>query len=204
MKENKFILFILFLLTAGLLMFSCSEGSYLPKPKGYNRIDLPDQTYLALPDSFPFWFEYSNNAVIYPDTSWKAERYWFDLYYPYFDASIQLSYKPVQNDEELLKEYLRTSYKLTSKHQVKAYAIDEYIYTTDMGKTAVLAELSGEVPSQYQFFSTDSSIHFLRGALYFKTSTKNDSLAPVIEHLQNDIQHLLNTLIWEEEKKIRR
>lgn len=200
MKECKVSFFILFLITAGLCISSCGERNYLPKPKGYNRIDMPEYLYQALSDTFPFQFEYSKNAVVYPDTSWNAERYWFDLYYPYFDASIQMSYKPIENDEELLKEYLRTSYKLTSKHQVKAYAIDEYIYTTDLGKTAVIAELSGEVPSQYQFFSTDSSVHFLRGALYFKTSTKNDSLAPVIEHLQNDIQHMLNTLIWEEEK----
>jgi gliding motility-associated lipoprotein GldD len=96
----------------------------------------------------------------------------------------------------LLKEYLATAYKLTSKHQVKAYAIDEAIMVTSTGKTAILAKLSGEVPSQYQFFSTDSTTHFLRGALYFNTATQNDSLAPVISYMRDDIIHLLNTLEW--------
>ena len=70
---------------------------------------------------------------------------------------------------------------------------------TKTGKVAVLAKLSGEVPSQYQFFSTDSINHFLRGALYFNTATQNDSLAPVIEFMRVDIMHLLNSLKWNDE-----
>ena len=93
---------------------------------------------------------------------------------------------------------LDDSYKLTSKHQIKAYAIDESILRTSNGHTAVVAELSGEVPSQFQFFSTDSTQHFLRGALYFPTATKNDSLKPIIDFIKVDIIHMLNTLDWKE------
>jgi hypothetical protein len=39
----------------------------------------------------------------------------------------------------------------------------------------------------------------LRGALYFRTATANDSLAPVIEYIKADMIHLLNTLEWEAE-----
>lgn len=184
---------IILLLIAAL---AACDRNFMPKPRGFNRIDLPGHSYRPLPDTFPFSFEYSEKARIYPDTSWIAERYWFDLYYPDLDATIQISYKDVQGDPQLLAEYLNTAYRLTSKHQVKAYAIDEHIFTTNRGKTAVIAELSGEVPSQYQFFTTDSGRHFLRGALYFKTATKNDSLAPVIQYMQADILHLLHTLEW--------
>ena len=137
------------------------------------------------------------------DSSWIAEPYWIDLYYPDFKASIQISYKPVKKSEELLKEYLATSYRLTSEHQVKAYSIEEAIMQTQLGKTAVVAHLSGEVPSQYQFFTTDSVDHFLRGALYFNTATQNDSLQPVIEFVRQDIMRLLNTLQWEDELQSR-
>jgi gliding motility-associated lipoprotein GldD len=174
---------------------ACRE-THLPKPKGYNRILLPPAQYIALPDSFPFSFEYSTHARLLGDSSWIAERYWFDLYYPEMEASIQMSYKPVKNDEALLREYLTTAYRLTAKHQIKADAIEERILHTATDKIAVIAELSGEVPSQYQFFVTDSVHHFLRGALYFKTATKNDSLAPVIEYMRTDILHMLNTLEW--------
>ena len=65
---------------------------------------------------------------------------------------------------------------------------------TPEGYTGVVAELSGEVPTQFQFFVTDSTDHFLRGALYFNTAMKNDSLAPVIEYIKVDMAHLMNSV----------
>jgi len=184
-----------------LLLFvigtSC-EKTYMPKPMGYNRLDLPMQSYVLLPDSLPYTFEISKSAKIYPDSSYIAERYWIDLFYPDIIANVQITYKPLHNNEKLLKELVNDSYKLTSKHEIKAYAINESILTTPSGKTAVVAELEGEVPSQLQFFITDSTTNFLRGALYFRTSTKNDSLAPAIEYMKMDIVHMLNTLEWKD------
>ncbi len=195
MIKRLFYMMILF-----ALCLSC-KSDYMPKPKGYNRIVLPANEFVSLPDTFPYQFELSKHAKILKDSSWIAEPYWIDLYYPDFEASIQISYKVIDHKKELLREYLATAYKLTSKHQVKAYAIDEAIIRTQQGKTAVIAQLEGEVPSQFQFFSTDSVNHFIRGALYFNTATQNDSLAPVIEFVRKDILHLLNTLQWQEEPK---
>jgi gliding motility-associated lipoprotein GldD len=188
------------LLVIVLVLGACSSD-YMPKPKGYNRIMLPENEYQSLADTFPYSFEYSKQAVILRDSSWISERYWIDVYYPEFQASVQVSYKPVQHNEQLLREYLATAYKLTSKHQVKAYAIDEAVFKTKNGKTAVVALLSGEVPSQYQFFCTDSINHFIRGALYFNTATQNDSLAPVIAFVKTDIEQMLNTLEWNDKIK---
>lgn len=191
-------IWICILLAASVVILASCEKSYIPKPKGYNRIDLPEHQYQNLADTFPFSFEYSQFAKILPDSSWISERYWIDIFYPQLGSSIAISYKQVNNSEDSLRNFLNTAYRLTSKHQIKAYAIDEYIFTTNMGKTAVLANLSGEVPSQLQFFSTDSTAHFLRGALYFNTATKNDSLAPVINFMKEDIMHMLNTLQWQD------
>jgi gliding motility-associated lipoprotein GldD len=85
---------------------------------------------------------------------------------------------------------------LTSKHQVKANAIDEIVIKTPSGKTATIAELDGEVPSQFQFTITDSTKHFLRGALYFFTKVNNDSLAPAINYMKKDAMHLVNSIEW--------
>ncbi len=195
---NKYVIMIL----VGLFSIVACRTDYMPKPKGFNRILLPVNEYYVLSDSFPYQFEYSKHAKILNDSSWIAEPYWIDIFYPDFEASIQVSYKPVMHSEKLLREYMATAYKLTSKHQVKAYAIDEAVVVTKTNKTVVLAELSGEVPSQYQFFTTDSVNHFLRGALYFNTATQNDSLAPVIDFVRDDIIHLLNTLHWKEDNQI--
>lgn len=185
---------ILFLVTLTLL--SC-ETEYVPKPKGFNRFDLPTHDYVALEDTLPYHFEYSKHAEILPDTSWISDRYWIEIYYPEFKADVHLTYKFIGN-EDSLKEYLNDAYFLTAKHQIKAYAIDESISKTPNGKTVVYAELSGEVPSQFQFFTTDSTKNFLRGALYFNTTVQNDSLRPAIEFVKVDIVHMMNTLEWKE------
>jgi gliding motility-associated lipoprotein GldD len=111
-------------------------------------------------------------------------------------ADIHITYKPVNKSEKLLKEYFDDAYKLTSKHQIKAYAINEVITVTPSGKTAIIAELEGDVPSQFQFTLTDSTKNFVRGALYFNTKVANDSLAPAIEYMKKDIMHLINTFEW--------
>lgn len=176
-------------------LLSCTHD-YFPKPKGYNRIVLPEPQFLQLPDSFPYSFQYSSHSRILRDSSWIAERYWLDIYYPELGANIQVTYKPINGIETLLQEYQDDSYRLTAKHQVKAYSIEEANIKLPNGDIAVVSELEGQVPSQFQFYVTDSVHHFLRGALYFNTATQNDSLAPVIEYMKQDMMHLLNTLSW--------
>lgn len=182
--------------TTLLLSLAGCGREYHPKPLGYNRLILPEPDYTSLPDTFPYWFEYSVHAKLLPDTSRIRERFWIEIYYPELKANIHLTYKKVGNNDQLLKEFFSDSYKLTSKHQIKAYAIDESVIKTPSGKTAVVAELEGEVPSQFQFTITDSTQNFLRGALYFNTKVQNDSLAPAIEYVKKDIIHLINTLNW--------
>ena len=178
------------------LILSGCERSFLPKPIGYNRLILPDASYQSLPDTLPFSFEYSKNAKLLRDTSRISERYWIEIYYPTLKSNIHITYKRINHNQKLLKEYLDDAYTLTAKHQIKASAIDEVITKTPSGKVAVIAELEGEVPSQFQFTMTDSSTNFLRGALYFDTKVQNDSLAPAIEYMKKDIMHLINTLNW--------
>lgn len=179
---------------ASWLLTSCQQD-YTPKPLGYNRLILPAPSYQSLPDTLPYTFEYSVHAKLLDDSSTISERFWVEIYYPDIKANVHITYKPIQS-EKLLKEFLDDSYTLTSKHQIKAYAINEVISKTPSGKTAVIAELEGEVPSQFQFTVTDSSKNFLRGALYFNTKVANDSLAPAIEYMKKDIMHMINTLEW--------
>ena len=178
------------------LTFASCTRDHLPKPLGYNRLVLPDHAYRPLPDTLPYSFEFSQHATLLNDTSSISEKDWVEIYYPTLKANIHITYKPINNNEKLLKEFLKDAYTLTSKHQIKAYAINELISKTPSGKTAVIAELEGEVPSQFQVTVTDSSRHFLRAALYFNTKVANDSLQPAIDYMKKDVMHLVNTLEW--------
>ncbi|MEL6153019.1 MAG: gliding motility lipoprotein GldD, partial [Bacteroidota bacterium] len=147
---------------------------------------------------FPYSFEVSKHAVVVTYTSDNAEPYWISIRYPAFEAEIQLTYKPVKQDLKLLREYYDDAYRLTAKHQVKAYSIQEKVLKTPQGHAVVVAELYGEIPSPIQFHTTDTAQHFLRGALYFNTATQNDYLAPIIDFIKEDITHLIYTLTWEQ------
>jgi gliding motility-associated lipoprotein GldD len=182
--------------TAFCLLLSSCTTDYQPKPKGYNRLVLPKAEYRLLPDTLPYQFEYSKHARLLKDTSWISERHWVEIYYPELKANIHITYKQLRGKETVLKELLNDAYNLTSKQQIKANAIDELITKTPSGKTAVIAEIAGEVPSQFQFTMTDSSKNFLRGALYFNTRVQNDSLAPAIDFMKKETLHLINTLQW--------
>src|SRR5690349_8767982 len=180
---------------ASVLLSGC-DREYLPKPLGYNRLELPEPAYRSLPDTLPYTFEYSEHATLLADTSYVRDRYWIEIYYPTIKSDIHITYQPLHGSKKLLKEFMDDSYTLTAKHQIKAYAINEVITVTPSGKTAVIAELEGEVPSQFQFTMTDSSRNFIRGALYFNTKVQNDSLAPAIEYMKRDMMHIINTLEW--------
>jgi gliding motility-associated lipoprotein GldD len=183
------------LLLTCILITSCTKD-YQPKPKGYNRLLIPEPAYQPLPDSLPYFFEYSKYARLLNDTSWIRERHWVEIYYPQLKANIHITYKRIHNNDQLLREFLDDSYTLTAKHQIKASAINETIATTPDGKVAVIAEIEGDVPSQFQFTMTDSTRNFLRGALYFDTQVANDSLKPAIDYVKRDVMRLINTLKW--------
>ena len=194
LKKNKIRVVYIFL----FVVFSVSscETKFLPKPKGYNKINLPKHEYNKSFGDFPYSFEVSKKAKVVKNTIYTNEPYWIDLFYPDFNAEINITYKKIRKEKKDLMEFINDTYKLVNKHQVKASAIKETIIKTPSGKKATIIELSGEVPTQFQFHITDSSSHFLRGALYFKTATKNDSLAPIINFIKIDMIHLLNTLEW--------
>jgi gliding motility-associated lipoprotein GldD len=196
-KYSRAVIYVVILTVVAMaVLVSSCQRNYSPKPIGYNRLELPDTAYRPLPDTLPYSFEYSTAARLLDDTSAFNERYWIEIYYPTLKANIHLTYKDVRKNDKLLRELMDDAYTLTAKHQIKAHAIDEVIVKTPSGKTAVIAELEGEVPSQFQFTVTDSTLNFMRGALYFNTQVQNDSLAPAIEYMKKEILHIINTLEW--------
>jgi gliding motility-associated lipoprotein GldD len=201
MKKNIFVLFLM-----SFALFACDdESAYIPKPRAYHRIDLPPHEYQKFDVDFPYTFEYSKYAKIIPDTSFMAEYYWIEIVYPSMVATIHLSFKNIDLSQKKFEEYINDSYTLASKHNIKAYAIDEIIPNKQKPKYGVaFYELEGDVPSSFQYIITDSTKNFFRASLYVPTSLKNDSLAPVIAYVREDMKHILNTFAWKDIKNLKR
>ncbi len=166
----------------------------LPKPRGYFRIDFPEKDYRMYQDSCPYSFEYPTFAEISPDNDALSEPCWININYPAMKAQIHITYMPVAKNAA---KYLEESRSLAYKHTIKADAIDEKIYMDSLRNVyGTLYNIEGNAASSIQFYLTDSVKHFLRGALYFNVEPNKDSLAPVVNFINKDIEHLIETFQW--------
>lgn len=185
------------LFAAFLMLHSGCNEEYSPKPRGYFRIDMPEKNYVLFDTNFPYRFEYPDFAEIKMHNQSIDNPYWIDIIYPGFSGQIHISYKSVDGN---LVEYLEDSRTFVMKHIPKATSIeDSLILRREDDVFGLLYDIEGSrAASPCQFILTDSSAHFLRGALYFNVVPNNDSLAPVINFIKEDIRHLVNTFKWKE------
>ena len=180
-----------------LLAASCRNNDYTPKPRGYFRIQLPVNEYRKLDSIYPYTFEYPVYSRITPDPLALQETNWINLDFPQFRGRLHISYKTVSGPKELDK-YFEDSRKLAMKHIPKASNIEQIALSDPANRVfGLIYNIKGlGAASPYQFYVTDSTRHFLRGALYFDAVPNSDSLMPVIEFVKKDIDHLINTLRW--------
>ncbi len=190
MKFQKKIFFCSIIIT----LISCNQA-YTPKPSGYMRIDLPEKKYKIFKGKFPYSFEYPDYGIILPDSNKYAEPFWINIEFPKYKGKIHLSYKKVNGNN--LAGFIEDARKLAYKHSVKADAIDEGLIKNDTNKVyGIMYNIKGNAASSMQFFITDSSKNFIRGALYFTAQPNIDSLAPLVEFFGKDVEHFINTVKW--------
>lgn len=179
----------------GTLFTSCDNKQYQPKPRGYFRIDFPEKEYVRLDTMKYYSFEYPVYSKITPDYFSPQEKEWVNVEFPSHKGTIHVSYKTINDNLDI---YLEDSYTMMSKHMSRAMGIrDSIIINPEKDVYGLVYFLEGEgVASTLQFYLTDSTEHFLRGSLYFNVKTNNDSLAPVIDFITDDVRHLIETLEW--------
>ena len=193
MKNSPLKIFcLLFLLSA------CGSGDedLKPKPRGYFRIDFPEKNYQAYSSDCPFTFEAPVYAFVHTDDEKNAEPCWLNIDFPRYKGRIHISYKPVHGN---LRQYLEDAHTLASKHEIKASSIEEMVIHNDSTHVyGLVYDIEGNAASSLQFYLTDSTTHFLRGALYFIAPPNSDSIAPVVEFIRKDVFKLIKTFRWKD------
>ena len=180
----------------GILLASCGEEQRpLPKPKGYFRIDLPEKDYVKVDTLQRYAFEAPGYALLTNDPFAPEEKNWVNVEMPLFKASIHLTHKDVKDN---LGEYLEDVHTMLTKHLQKANGMnDSLIVNPDRKVYGMLIEMDGKgVATPLQFYLTDSTANFVRGALYFNFVPNNDSMQPVIESIRQDIDKMIGTFEW--------
>ena len=197
-SRNMRYLLILF---CALDLTACEQNNFTPKPRGYFNIPFPERKYQVFDmPGYPYTFEYPAYAKITKDSTFFGEKaenpYWINIEFPSLNGKIYLSYKEIGSHDNSLEKLVNDAFKMTYKHTVKADFIDEKEIHNNNGVSGLFYDVGGNAASAKQFFATDSTHHFLRGALYFDAAPNADSLAPVHRFLQEDMWRLVETLKW--------
>jgi gliding motility-associated lipoprotein GldD len=179
-----------------IILLSCNtcKENYTPKPPGYIKVEYPEKKYRLYDLNPAFRFEYPEYALITRDSSSKAHEGWLNMNIPSLNGIIYLNYRKLSNNLSSCIEDCRI---LVYKHTIKAESIDEGIINKPAERVyGIIYDIRGNAATSIQFFVTDSSLHFLRGSLYFNAQPNQDSLAPVISFVRKDIDHMIKTLEW--------
>lgn len=182
----------MFILSVVALFALSGCTNSVPKPRGYFRIELMDKVYDTARIPEPIIFEYPSNVS--GIVRHKGSDEFFDIVYPLYNARIYCSYKNIKGNFYAVSEDSRN---FVYKHVIKADAISEQPFVNEeKGMYGMLYQIKGNAASQVQFLLTDSTRHFLRGALYFNNRPNKDSLAPVIDYITEDIVRLMESAEW--------
>jgi len=180
------------------LLFSACGGSpdYSPKPRGYFRIVFPKKEYQAYEGGCPFTFDYPTYANMEADTKPDAKPCWQNMQFAGFNGTLHLSYEHIHNKKEF-NELIEDAHKLSFKHTVKATSIDEGLIAYPEKKVyGVYYTIDGNAASSIQFYLTDSTRNYIRGALYFNTEPKLDSIQPVLAFVKKDVNVMIKSFKW--------
>lgn len=175
----------------GAFLYSCKQEVRV-KPASKLRLEYPEVSYVQEQnDSAAYTFEVNANAKVI-----RKDKSWTNIYYPYMNATIYLTYQPVENNIDSL---LKDAQKLTYEHAIKAQSIVEQMRVDEDNRVyGMFYAVDGEAATQSQFYVTDSLRHFVLGSLYFNAKPNYDSIYPAVVHLQKDIRRIMETIEWEE------
>lgn len=189
------------LFLALLLFGACGSGELpVPKPRSFPRVVYPERTPARFgPDYCDFAFDFPDYAKLerkelFFDEA-PAHPCWFDLYLEPFDGRVHFSYYPVRNSRDW-EEKRDQAFELAGYHNKRASNIREIRIEAGPNLGGMIFDIDGPAASPYQFFLTDTSSHFVRGALYFNSQARPDSLRPVIDFVVEDIQKMIDSFAW--------
>jgi gliding motility-associated lipoprotein GldD len=213
---NKYLL--LYTITLIALFATSCNSTYTSKKTGYFNIDFPEKKYVLFDEpTMPYSFEYPSYAKIIRDSTYfdanPENQYWRNVDFTNLNAKIFLSYKIVggkalykvkigdgkYKDSLGVNEYdkmINDAFNLTNKNDDVATSKKDSLFRTKNNISGLLFKLGGNAATQRQFFMTDTTKNFIRGALYFYASPNADSVKPVVDFLQKDIDHLIETFKW--------
>jgi gliding motility-associated lipoprotein GldD len=181
-----------------ILLSACSGNGVedIPRPHGYPRLSMPEKQYRNWDSGCTYGFSIPSYALMERDPAYTTEPCWFNLYFAPFDATLHITYHRFDNliqYDSLFADSRRFAFKHTGKAED---IIQRPLQNEDRSATGFAYDITGNTATNFSFFLTDSNRHFFRGALYFNQKTDADSVAPVLQFIRKDLEHLIHSFRW--------
>jgi len=182
-----------------MLLAACGQNDrYVPKPRIFPKIDLEAKNYQSVISSdLHAQFELPGYARLTRDSQQGKPRLgWANIDYKPYDATLHLTHYAFTK-WSLFDSLVQDTRKLVYKHLQRAEdIIEEPVSLYGSKHWGLVYRIKGNTATNLNFFITDSSRNFVRGALYFNHATNPDSIAPVYDYIEQDIFHMIKTFAW--------
>lgn len=190
----KRVTFSFFLLS--IVLSSCEEEHFVPKPPTYLRLELPDHSYREYSDDCPYIFSIPEIYKVKKVMEGEKMTCHKDIDLGPLNGMIHFSYLSM---EEPLSTYVNYINDKVDEHKIKATAINDYkIIRPEDQVYCTFFALEGNVASPFQFYMTDSVENFASGVVYFNSPPNYDSIKPTLDYLKVDLDHFIENFKWKQ------
>jgi len=188
---------ILLVSLAGVLLFSaCGEPNAVPKPSTFLRTEFPAHAYRTYTSPNHFQFKLAN--LFMPKTFEQTQSNYSvqEIDLGPLNGTLFLYYLAIPTKDSL-PEIINFANDKVDEHKIMADKIDfEQIIDKEKRVFGTFFELKGNVATNFQFYLTDSTQHFLRGEVLLNCRPNYDSLRPALRYLKADLQELVHSFKW--------
>lgn len=187
------LLYLAFLIVLCIVAVACSERKVaVPRPTAYPRVMRAyDTTYTCV---FPALNIMLNKNAVVSDSDGG-----FSVRYAKYGASLYCSYEGFSCDEDFMK---------TMDKRIERVALDSgshkpdiYRYNNpDGGYSAKVFYTEENCVTPVHFIATDSLTYIVSGAVVLDNVENYDSIAPIINYLNDDVSYLVKHLKFNSRK----
>ncbi len=189
------------LVLLAMILVACKNRDVpIPKPRAYPKVVFPKKAYAQF-DSLgcPFQSELPTYVEVKQQNEFFGEETehpcWFDIYYPSYNCNVHCSYYEITRKNSFDKLH-GDAFRMVLEHNERANDLRENFVRNANDVSGYVFSLDGPAASPYQFYLSDSTTHFIRGAVYFNTQINIDSLAPIYDYVKADVDHFIQEFKW--------
>ncbi len=186
----------LLLLLCFIGTLSCNNDGY-PKPKAYPRLTYPEANYQTerLKEA-GVRFQRPVFCQLNKVPSPSSDASWYNLQFPGYNVVLHLSFLRIKPEQ--LKPYLAEKERLVHEQAPPMSSVTTSRFNPlDKRLSGMFFSITGDSPSPTHFLLFNQAGKLCSGSLMFSNEVSADSISDVLNGINKDIRHLMETFYFE-------